>query len=566
MNDLLIWLIAIPFLSAAFIALLSRVNQSEISKKTLAFLLSLLPLCILLGGYKKWNGTTIDIPWITALDFHFHLSVDPLSLIFVALTAIIIPIAILAVDTTFSTMLFYTLILLLQGALFILFTARNLALFTIAWEAILLPIYFILLLWGGPGRQAAALQFFVYMIAGSALFVAAVLGLYFATPAATFNLDLLSQTASSSPYAPLFLAIFLLAFAVKTPLFPFHAWLPETYYQAPFAGSILLAALLAKAGIYGIARIGFGLFPDLMAACAPYLLGLAIVGALYAALAAWTQTDYKRLIAYSSLSHVNFILAGLFIASQVAMQGAILQAFNHGVTITALFLAAAWLQKRTLSTAFHSTSGITQVFPKLSWLTLVFVLSSIALPGTNNFVGEFLIFFGLIAKNVWATALLGLTIIFSAMYMLRWMEQVYYGELKETTISEVSDIGTKEFTMALPLLFLIFAVGIYPGPILQQLEAAVTTSSLTADQSADQKALEQQLDDERLRQQGFENQREDERQRQAIFQQQDENKRIEQQHLDDARQQQNYYNRQRQDDAQRQRDLDRRREDDRRRR
>lgn len=589
MDKMLLLLVFIPFLSAAFIVLTSRFNQSEISKKILTFLLSLLPLSIMLYEYGNWNGASVDLPWIPALGINFHLSVDILSLIFISLTVLICPIAVFAVETTSSSMLFYALILLLQGALLILFTARNLALFTIAWEAILLPVYFILIQWGGPKRQAAALQFFIYMITGSALFVAAVLGIYFSVPTSTFNLDLLSEVTSSTRYAPLFFAIFLLAFAVKTPLFPFHAWLPETYYQAPFAGSILLAALLSKAGIYGLARIGFGLFPDLMADYGPYMLGLAIIGTLYGALAAWTQNDYKLLIAYSSFSHVNFILAGLFISTAVAMQGAILQAFNHGITITALFLAAAWLEQRTHSTAFKATSGITQIFPKLSWLTLVFVLSSIAIPGTNNFVGELMILFGLITKNVWLTALLGLTIIFSAMYMLRWMEKVYFGELKETTIGGISDIGTKEFIMAMPLIALILAVGIYPQPILQKLEATSPnlttnkTSTFTADQFEDQKALEQQLNDEMLRQKGFENQREDERVRQAGFQKQEDETRDQQQLLqkqyeeqrqrqqlqqkqyENTRQRQYDFDRRRQDDAQRQRDLDRRREDDRRR-
>ncbi|MBA3237748.1 MAG: NADH-quinone oxidoreductase subunit M [Parachlamydiaceae bacterium] len=587
-NSLLPLLIAIPFFSATFIALISQFNQSEFSRKSLAFLLSLLPICILLFGYGNWNGTSIDYPWISALDINFHLSVDTLSIIFIALTVLITPVAISAVETNSSPMLFYALIFLLQGALLILFTARDLALFAIAWEAILLPIYFILLIWGGTKRQAAALQFFIYMIAGSALFVAAVLGLYFSTPIPTFNLDLLAEIASSTPYATLFFAIFLLAFGVKTPLFPFHAWLPETYFQAPFAGSILLAALLSKAGIYGIARIGYGLFPDLMALYSPLLVGFAIVGALYGALAAWTQTDYKRLIAYSSLSHVNFILVGLFLASQVAIQGALLQAFNHGITIASLFLVAAWLERRTQSTAFKAASGITQIFPRLSWLTLVFVLSSIAIPGTNNFVGEFLILYGLLANNAWLTVLLGLTIIFSAMYMLRWMEKVYYGELKETTIVEIPDIGTKEFIVAIPLIALILATGIYPAPILQQLEPAsekLTTgkSSLTADRSEDQKALEQQLDEELLRQKGFEHQREDESQRQAGFQKQEVDTKVQQQLLqkqydderqrqdllqrqyDSTRQQQYDFDRRRSDNAVQKRDLDRRREEDRRR-
>lgn len=471
MSNLML-LVACPFASACAAWLTTFTQMPATIKKGFSFVLSLLPLAILLFGYGSWNGASLNYPWISTLGIDFYLRIDGLSLIFVLLSAVVIPFAISAVheEEHKSSSLYYALILFLQGVLFILFSARDLALFTIAWEAMLIPIYFIMILWGGSQRQSAALQFLIYMIAGSALFVAAVLGLYFGAPTATFNLDQLAATASQAPYATLLFAIFILAFAVKTPLFPFHAWLPSAYMQAPFAGTILLAALLSKAGIYGIARIGYELFPGMMALYSLPLLCLAIAGTLYGAFAAWTQDSIKRLIAYSSLSHVNFILAGLFVTSEVAFQGAVLQAFNHGITIAALFLVTYWLLQRVDETSLGSIGGAAKYLPRLCWLTLFFVLSAIALPSTNNFVGELIILFALFKQNVWLAAVLALTVIISAIYMLRWMQKIYFEEERRIMSAENNDIGLKELLLALPLVAITLAIGIYPTPLLKEIQ------------------------------------------------------------------------------------------------
>lgn len=487
MSNLML-LVACPFYTACVMWLQTFTQRSEKSKKGLALGLSLLPLFLLLLGYGTWNGASIKFPWISTLGIDFYLRIDGLSMIFILLTALIIPIAISAVqeEKPKSSSLFYALILLLQGFLFILFSARDLALFTIAWEAILIPIYFIMILWGGSQRQAAALQFLIYMIAGSALFVAAVLGLYFGSNPSTFNLDQLAATASQLPRADLLFAIFILAFAVKTPLFPFHAWLPSTYMQAPFAGTILLAALLSKAGIYGIARIGYEIFPEQMVHYKLPLLILAIIGTLYGALAAWTQDSIKRLIAYSSLSHVNFILAGLFISSELGFQGAVLQAFNHGITIAALFLVTYWLLQRVEETSLGAIGGAAKYLPKLCWLTLFFVLAAVALPSTNNFVGELIILFAVFKQNVWLAAFLALTVILSAIYMLRWMQKIYFEEERRTMSAENNDIGLKELFLALPLAAITLAVGIYPTPLLKEIQqTSAKFASAIQSQSSD---------------------------------------------------------------------------------
>lgn len=470
----LMWLFLIPFVTALLLFTLSVVSGKNL--KRLAIGCSLIPLALLLYASSSWIGTEVNKAWLPALSVRFHLSVDSLSLLFLYLTAVIIPISLLVVreDLAFPHV-FYGLVLVLQGLLIGFFTARDLAVFTLFWEAMLLPLYFLINLWGGTKRQKAAIKFLIYMIAGSALMIAAVLFLYFTaastTGEGTFNLDALTQIAEKAPHAAWLGAIFLLAFAVKTPLFPFHAWLPDTYYEASTTGTILLSAILSKAGIYGILRIGLEFFPTLIQDWSSWLLGLAIAGVFYGGVAAWRQTDFKRLIAYSSFSHVNFILVGLFIWNQTAQGGAILQALNHAVTITGLFLVAGWLEDRVGTTSMVPISGVAKFLPQLCWLTLIFVLSSVALPGTNNFIGELMILFGLFGPHPWVAGFLGLSIILSVMYMLRWMQKVYFGESSPFQHTWV-DITKKQLAIALPLVGLIFWMGIYPLPVLKQVQPA----------------------------------------------------------------------------------------------
>lgn len=459
-------LVAIPFLTSLIIFFTPRPLEKIV--KQAAFVFSLIPLILFIFNYNHWLQSTINYRWLSILSVHFHLKIDPLSFIFLLLTVILIPISVAVGSQSFSKF-FYGLILLLQGLLICFFTARDLVIFTFFWEAMLIPLYFIITSRGGAHRRLAGLKFLVYMIAGSTLMIAAVLFLYLGTLSSgqgTFDMGLLAKAAADIPQSYWVAIIFALAFAVKTPLFPFHAWLPDAYYEAPASGSVLLAGLLSKAGIYGFLRIGLELFPKFMLNWSPLLLGLSIAGVFYAGLAAWRQKDYKRLIAYSSLSHVNFILAGIFILNETAHSGAILQAFNHGITIAGLFIAAQWLEERLGNTALGKVGGMAQFLPHLCWVTLVFVLASVALPATNNFVGEILILFGIFINSHTAAAVLALTIILSVIYMLRFMQKIFF-ESPSLFQENWIDIRAKEFAIALPLLVIIFFVGIYPAPFLK---------------------------------------------------------------------------------------------------
>jgi NADH-quinone oxidoreductase subunit M len=470
----LLLLLLIPLAASLLLFLAGFVPSKE--KKLLAFVLSLIPLFVLLFNHGNWVGAEIHYNWLQPLHIEFFLKVDHLSLVFMYLTAVIIPIVILAAPSQInSSYLFFGLVLLLQVLLFSFFSARDLALFTVLWEAMLLPLYFIINIWGGAKRQSAALEFIIYMVAGSVLMIAAILFLYFdsqtSTGTGTFNLDQLSKLTSNLPHAKWLAAIFFLAFSVKTPLFPFHAWLPKAYYEASVPGTILLSALLSKAGIYGFLRIGVELFSKNMIEWSPIFITLAMIGLFYAGLAALKEKDFKKLIAFSSLSHVNFILVGVFIWNKVAQEGAILQSVNHAITITALFLTAGWLEERLQSTSLTKVGGLAKFLPHLCWLTLFFVLSSVALPGTNSFIGEILIFYGFFKTYTWLTLLLGLSIILSVMYMLRYMQKAYFAAPSLYQPSWI-DLKKREWFIATPLIILVLWIGIYPTPLLNEIKPA----------------------------------------------------------------------------------------------
>lgn len=428
--------------------------------RKVAIMAGVLPLFLLLLQHSHWLGLNISFSWFAPLSVAFSLAIDAPTLLFLYLTAFIIPAALYLAPEDDDRYLFYGLVFALEWLLFGFFMAQDLALFIVFWEAMLFPLYFILCLKGEGDRHKTAFTFLLFMFSGSVFMIAGAIALYLSS--GTLDLGSLSSSTALSPWISL---AFLLAFAVKTPLFPLHSWLPVTYFKAPFSGTILLAALLSKAGIYGLFRLhSIVILP--LAPWQPLLLTLALAGVFYGAFAAWREADFKRLLAYTSFSHVNFILAGLMVERSLAHTGALLQAFNHGVTITALFLVAWWLKERLGTTSFPSWGGYGALFPRLCWLTLFFILSAVALPGTNNFIGEIAILLGIFQSAPWHAAFLAASVIFSVVYLLRWMQKLYFGTGALASES-AADITKTEMVIALPFILLILWLGFYPMAILQ---------------------------------------------------------------------------------------------------
>lgn len=468
MSDL-IWLLIAPFGAALFLALLPRRLEKEITFLALAS--SLFPLALVLKG--ELLGQSLSYEWFPGLGTHFALGVDSLSLLFLGLVVCIIPICLGLVAQKKPNYLkeLMSLILVVEGMLIGFFTAKDLALFVFFWEAMLLPLYFMISIWGRAESQKTAMRFLIYMFAGSVFIIAATLSLYF-TCSLTFDMQALGPLAQKSKYAHLIFGAFMLAFAVKTPLFPFHSWLPETYCQSSSSSTILLSAVLSKAGVYGIFRIGYELFPVSYREWSFILIALAVAGTFYGALAALKEKDFKRILAYTSLSHIQFLLVGIFIASQYAFIGAWMQVVNHALTITALFVVCSLLEKRLGSTALAGAKGLAKTWPKLCWLSLFFVMSAIGLPGLNNFVGEFILFYGVFNYSYSLAALLAFSIVLGAAYLLRWVRKIYFGD-SLGRIYAYRDLGIKEGLLVLPLVVLILILGIYPAPLIKHIETIV---------------------------------------------------------------------------------------------
>jgi len=345
------------------------------------------------------------------------------------------------------------------------------------WDAMLIPMYFLIGVWGYDRRVYAAVKFILYTMAGSVLMLVAILSLAYlhssATGAYSFNLqDLLALNLASETQVWLFLA-FALAFAIKVPLFPFHTWLPDAHVEAPTAGSVILAGVLLKMGTYGLLRFAFPLFPEATATFAPYLAGLAVIGIIYGALVAMVQPDLKKLVAYSSVSHLGFVVLGLCAMNPQGVQGAIYQMLNHGVSTGALFLIVGMLSDRRHTRLIAEFGGLKKVMPRLSAAFLVITLSSIALPGLNGFVGEFLILVGTFLWSPRVAAVAASGVILSAVYMLWMFQRVNYGPVTNEQNQGLPDLSGRELWVLVPTIAMAIVMGVLPGPFLRPMAPAV---------------------------------------------------------------------------------------------
>lgn len=444
---------------------------------TLADFALSLPLWFWFDSTTAQMQFTERASWITSPAINYALGLDGISLPMVLLTTFLTPFCVgiswRAIESRVP--LFMASLLVMETAMLGVFAALDFVLFYVFWEAMLIPMYLLIGVWGGPNRVYAAVKFFLYTLVGSVLLLAAIIVLFF-KGGHTFDILLLSK----GEYAPalqswLFWAFFA-AFAVKVPMFPFHTWLPDAHVEAPTAGSVILASVLLKMGAYGFLRFTLPMLPEATFAFTPILIALSVIAILYGAYMALAQADLKKLIAYSSVSHMGFVTLGIFALNTQGIEGAILQMVNHGITTGALFLCVGIIYERTHSRLISDNCGLTGPMPRYATFLVVFSLSSIGLPGTNSFVGEFLVLVGTFFWSKPVAALASLGIILAAAYMLWMVQRVAFGKPSEQTAHRtvpLSDLNLREMALLAPLLVLVFWIGLVPNQVLTPMHASV---------------------------------------------------------------------------------------------
>ncbi len=416
----------------------------------------------------------VDLNWIPAIGAHFKLGVDGISLPLILLTNTLVPLIILSTfkHTYEKPNAFYALILFMQAGLLVVFLALDGFLFYVGWEAALIPIYFICAIWGGEDRIKVNLKFFIYTFSGSLLMLLALIFLYLQTPAKTYDLQAFYNLSLDAETQGWLFWAFFLAFAIKMPIFPFHTWQPDTYTTAPTAGTMLLSGIMLKMGIYGVIRWLIPVVPLGYQQWGKTAMILSIIGIVYAAVIAFRQKEMKRLVAYSSISHVGLIAAGVFAFNLQGLQGALFQMLSHGINIVGMFFIIDIIIRETKTSKIESLGGIAKVAPGFAIAFLIIVLGTVALPLTNGFIGEFLLLSGVYQYQVWFAAIAGLTIIFGAVYLLRMYKNVMQGETNSVTVA-FKDISGSEKVMLFIVCALIIIMGVYPQYLLHLSEAAV---------------------------------------------------------------------------------------------
>ena len=472
--DILLLQIFIPLIAAIIILISGK------SVKRLAGILSLLPLAITVYLYSHFipDASTqflVNLAWIPQFGINFKAGVDGISMVLLLLTNLLVPIIILCSfkQDIKNQNAFYALIFFMQSGLLLVFTALDGFLFYIGWEAALIPIYFICALWGGENRIRVNLKFFIYTIAGSLIMLLAIIYLHLQTPNNSYDLTEFYNLNLDTPTQAWIFWAFFLAFAIKMPVFPFHTWQPDTYTEAPTAGTMLLSGIMLKMGIYGVIRWLIPVAPLGFAVWGQTALILSIIGIVYASIIAFTQNDIKRLIAYSSIAHVGLISAGIFSWNLQGVQGAMIQMLNHGINVVGMFFIADIIIRRMNTRDLSLLGGIAKPAPKLAIGFLIILLGTVALPLTNGFIGEFLLLMGIYNYSIYYSVAAGLTIILGAVYMLRMYQRLMLGEPNERTALFIDLDGTEK-SVLLIISALIIVIGVYPQPLLHISEAAVT--------------------------------------------------------------------------------------------
>ena len=424
--------------------------------------------------------------WIEAWGIQYQMGVDGISILMILLTTFIMMLAIPSSWNAISSQVrqYYIFMLLLEAGMLGVFLAQDLFLFYIFWEFTLVPMYFLIGIWGGKNRVYAAIKFFLYTMAGSLLMLLGIL--YMGINTGTFSLpDLIAQRSAFADVQNWLFLGFAIAFAIKVPIFPFHSWLPDAHTEAPTAGSVILAGVLLKMGTYGFMRFNLPLFPEASAHFAPAIAVLAIIGIIYGAIVSFAQKDVKKLVAYSSISHLGFVMLGIFSLTNQGIQGAILQGVNHGISSGALFFIVGVLYEQRHTREIKEYGGVWKVMPVFSALTLIVTLSSMGLPGLNGFVGEFTILLGSmgaqsLGPNPWIyTAFATTGVILAAVYLLWMFQRVFMGPLDNPANEKLRDLNVGELAIMLSFLLFIIWIGVAPSSFFGLMDG--TVSRLVAD-------------------------------------------------------------------------------------
>jgi len=478
-------LIALPIVGALLLLLLKDDEEHAGAIRRVALVVSVLVFAESLLLWARFNPGSADFQfverhaWIPAFGIHYLVGVDGISLLLVVLTAFLTPLAILSGWESVHRRVraFCMFLLLLESAIIGVFVSIDLFLFYVFWDAMLVPMYFLIGVWGYDRRVYAAVKFILFTMAGSVLMLLAILGLAYlhSTTAGgyTFDLQRLYQLEVPPQLQFWFFLAFAVAFAIKVPLVPFHTWLPDAHVEAPTAGSVILAGVLLKMGTYGLVRFAFPLFPSAASFFAPYLAVLAVVGIIYGALVAMVQPDMKKLVAYSSVSHLGFVVLGITAMNTQGVVGAVYQMLNHGISTGGLFLIVGMLSDRRHTRLISEYGGLKSVMPRLVAVFLIVTLSSIGLPGLNGFVGEFLILLGAYRVDPRIAAFAASGVILSATYMLWMFQRVNYGEVTNDKNAGLADLHPREWASLVPIVVVAVLMGVLPNLFLRPMEPSV---------------------------------------------------------------------------------------------
>jgi NADH-quinone oxidoreductase subunit M len=483
-TSILTWVAFFPLVGVLVILFIPRDRSNAI--RWTALLASTITFVISLVMLSQFDATNPDVqmavrhPWfrLAGVEIEYSLGVDGLSILLVLLTTFLTPISILSTWTAIEERVkeFMAFFLLLEVGMVGVFIALDLFLFYIFWEFTLVPMYFLIGIWGGPRKIYAAIKFFLYTMAGSILMLLAILwlGLRFET----FSVpDLIAQGNIPPDIQTWLFLAFAAAFAIKVPMWPLHSWLPDAHVEAPTAGSVILAGVLLKMGTYGFLRFNIPMFPEAAARYAPWMAVLAVIGILYGAAVSYAQRDVKKLVAYSSVSHLGFVILGLFALNSQGIQGGILQMVNHGLSTGALFIIVGMIYERRHTREMDDFGGLWRVMPVYAALTLIVTLSSMGLPGLNGFVGEFTILLGSFGSaaigSSWFAGLAAIGVILAAIYLLFMFQKLFLGPLDKEENKILKDLSWREVVTLAPLILFIFWIGLYPKPFFNLIAPAV---------------------------------------------------------------------------------------------